>query len=204
MKNVFIIIAMLVLFVQSGMFLYAQETNETGLNQVPAQVNEEDLKIQDTQSPQVQLEEGLNTFTVWDFLRMVLVLGGVIAAIYGVFFLLKRAGNPKSMPNDLINVLSTQNLQGNRSLHLIQVGNEIYLVGSAEGGVQLISKIEDGETIDQIRLFRSEMAAAGGTSFQQALRGIFMKNESSGPASRDSVQGSALFLQKQRERLKNM
>jgi len=101
-------------------------------------------------------------------------------------------------------VLSTQNLQGNRALHLIQVGNEVYLVGSAEGGVQLVSRVEDGETLDQIRLYRSELAAAGGATFQQALRGIFQKTDGGSSSSRDSVQSSALFLQKQRERLKNM
>jgi flagellar protein FliO/FliZ len=203
-KNVFIIIAMLVFFVHSAMFLPAQDLTQDGVNEAPARINEEDLIIQDTQSPQVELEGGLNTFTVWDFLRMLLVLGGVIAAIYGIFFLLKRAGNPKSTPNDLILVLSTQNLQGNRSLHLVQVGNEVYLVGSAEGGVRLVSKIEDGESLDRIRLYSSELAAGRGTSFQQALRGLFKKTENSLDANGDSVQGSALFLQKQRERLKNM
>lgn len=204
MKNVFIIIAMLVLFIQSGTELRAQESGDMNGNEPPAQVNEEELQIQDTQSPQVELEEGLNTFTVWDFLRMILVLGGVIAAIYGIFFLLKRVGNPKSQPNDMIMVLSTQNLQGNRSLHLVKVGNELFLIGSAEGAVQLVSKIEDGETIDQIRLYQSEMNASGGSSFQQALRGIFQKDEEGAVPTRDTVRSGAMFLQKQRDRLKNM
>lgn len=198
----------------------AAETTNTGTQQSSA-VNEEDLVIQDTQSPQVELEEGLNTFTVWDFLRMVLVLGGVIAAIYGVFFLLKRVGNPRTQPNSLINVLSTQNLQGNRALHLVEVGNEVFLIGSADGGVQLVSRIEESETLDSIHLYRSQMSA-GTKTFQSALKGIFSKGsavepqsasnsstasaESAEPAGNQggSISGSALFLQQQRERLKNM
>ncbi len=149
------------------------ETTNTGTPQ-PSAVNEEELAIRDTESPQVELEEGLTTFTVWDFLRMVLVLGGVIAAIYGIFFLLKRVGNPRTQPDSLINVLSTQNLQGNRSLHLIEVGNEVFLVGSADGSVQLISRIEEGETLDAIHLYRSQLSA-GTTTFQNTLKGIFSK-----------------------------
>ncbi|MDZ7795124.1 MAG: flagellar biosynthetic protein FliO [Spirochaetia bacterium] len=210
-----------------------QENTDTAR---PSAVNEEELEILDTQSPQVELEEGLNTFTVWDFLRMVLVLGGVIAAIYGIFFLLKRVGNPRAQPDSLINVLSTQNLQGNRSLHLVEVGNEVFLVGSAEGGVQLVSRIEESETLDAIHLYRSQLSA-GTQTFQNTLKGIFSKTSapngqgpSGDPATAtagaagntagssggttgtggsqrtqsNSMNGSALFLQQQRERLKKL
>lgn len=201
MKNVFIIIAVSVVLVITAAPAWSQAEDYADGNQLPAQVNEEELPIQDTQAPEIQLEEGLNTFTIWDFLRMVLVLGGVIAAIYGIFYLLKRVGNPKSQPNNLITVLTTQNLQGSRALHLIEVGNEVYLVGSSDGGVNLVSRIEDGETLDQIRLYRSEVIA-GGKSFQQTLKGFFHKGGV--PETDDSMQDGALFLQKQRERLKNM
>ncbi len=209
----------------------AAETTEAAHGQ-PSAVNEEELTIRDTESPQVELEEGLNTFTVWDFLRMVLVLGGVIAAIYGIFFLLKRVGNPRTQPDSLINVLSTQNLQGNRSLHLVEVGNEVFLVGSADGGVQLVSRIEENETLDAINLYRSQVNA-GTKTFQGALKGIFSKSTSTepqpatatagaaggsapgGPVSNErassgkstagnDISESARFLQRQRERLKNM
>ena len=204
MKNVFIVIAMAVLLLSTSVPVWSQTEGATDGGQQPVQVNEEELPIEDTQTPQIELEEGLNTFTIWDFLRMLLVLGGVIAAIYGIFFLLKRVGNPKSQPNNLITVLSTQNLQGNRALHLIEVGNEVYLVGSAEGGVQLVSRVEDSETIDQIHLYRSEITS-GGSSFQQTLKRFFAKaHQENSDAGIDSMQSGAVFLQKQRERLKKM
>ena len=171
---------------------------------------------------------------------MVLVLGGVIAAIYGIFFLLKRVGNPRTQPDSLINVLSTQNLQGNRSLHLVEVGNEVFLVGSAEGGVQLVSRIEESETLDAIHMYRSQLSA-GTQTFQNTLKGIFSKTSDSTSAAKrqgsavnpatatagaagttarpsgssasaagsqskqsNSMNGSAFFLQQQRERLKNL
>ena len=176
-------------------------------NDEPNEVREEDLAIRDTGTPEVQLEGGLTQFSFWDFLRMFLVLGGVIGAIYGVFFVLKRVGNPRLQGNSLISVISTQNLQGNRALHLVEVGNEVFLIGSSEGGVELVGKLEDQETLDQVKLYRSEMMA-GGKSFQGSLRDIFFRGGSSeseaSEEESDRSAGAALFLQKQRERLKNM
>jgi len=196
----------------------ASETEESDA-QAPQELREEDLAIEDTGAPALELEGELNQFNAWDFLRMFLVLGVVISVIYGVFFFLKKMGNPSFQGNNLISLVSTQNLQGNRALHLIEVGNEVFLVGSSEGGVELVGKIQDQETLDQVRLYRSEMMA-GGKSFQSSLRDIFFRNSgaaASGPQSGSGAQaepasatqegrsaGAALFLQRQRERLKNL
>lgn len=168
----------------------------------PGPVNEEDLAINDNENASPQMQGNFTAFSWWDFLRMFIILGAVIAVIYGIFFVLKRMGNPKFQANNLITVLSTQNLQGNRALHLVEVGNEVFLIGSSEGSVELVSKIEDGETIDELRLYRSELGA-GARSFQETLRGLFSKGQQSGDES-PGVQSGAMFLQKQRERLKKM
>lgn len=191
----------------------ARESRESSqVSETPEEVREEDLVIRDTETPQVELENGLTQFSVWDFLRMFLVLGGVIAAIYGVFFFLKKMGNPKLQGNTLISVLSTQNLQGNRALHLVEVGNEVFLIGSSEGGVELVGKIEDQETLDQVKLYRSELMA-GGRSFQNSLKDMFFRSTPTKQGSYENEKeegreagsvGAALFMQKQRERLKNL
>ncbi len=175
---------------------------DTGLDSREGEVNEEDLIIRDEESPEVQLEGGLNNFSIWDFLRMFIVLGGVIAVIYGLFYLLKKMQNPRLQENSLISLISSQSLQGNRSLHLIEVGNEVFLVGSSEGGVELVGKITDQETLDQVRLYRSEIRGAE-NSFGRTLRDIFGRNGGSNGEEEKDFSG-ALFLQKQRERLKNL
>ncbi len=197
-----------------------QETQDQETQNRESVQSEEELEIRDEETAEAELEGGLSQFSLWDFLRMFLVLGGVIAAIYGIFFVLKRMGNPGFQGNSLISLISTQNLQGNRALHLVEVGNEVFLVGSSEGGVELVGKIEDRETLDQVRLHRSEMKA-GGQTFQRSLRDIFSRGKGaaddiSGSESspgrnpeRTSERGentgaSAFFMQKQRERLKNL
>ena len=179
--------------------LYPQD-QQSDVN-VPDQVNEETLVILDAEN-QDAVERGttLNTFSVWDFVRMLLVLGGVLAFIYFIFFLLKKAGNPKIVSDSTINVISTQNLASGRSLHLIEIGPQVFLIGSGESSVQLISEITDKETLDTIKLDQS-VKNDNNKTFTDTFMGIF-KGEGNQNNKTDSTQIG--FIQKQRERLRNM
>ena len=68
--------------------------------------------------------------------RMIIGLGIVLVVIYGVYWLLKSYRKAKSTPSDgRIEVVATTALAPNRSIHLLKVGEEFLLVGSAEHGV---------------------------------------------------------------------
>lgn len=97
--------------------------------------------------------EILDTRTIGfgDVVRMLLVLAAVIGVIYITFSLLKRASRSQVRSSTLIHSLSSVPLGGSRALHLIQVGERHYLIGSGEQNVQLIEAIEDQETIDYIK-----------------------------------------------------
>lgn len=164
-------------------------------------VSEESLIILDTEDPGVlENTTALNTFSVWDFMRMLLVLGAVLGFIYFIFFLLKKAGKPKIISDSTINVISTQNLESGRSLHLIEIGPQIFLIGSGESSVQLISEITNKETLDTIKLDKSARSESNNT-FTDIFRGFFKKENSSiSLAKPDQIS----FMKKQRERLRNM
>jgi flagellar biogenesis protein FliO len=70
------------------------------------------------------------------YLRLVVGLGIVIALIYAIYKLLKRA-NRGALPgrSDAIAVLATAPLGPSRAVHLVRVGPELLLVGSAEQSV---------------------------------------------------------------------
>lgn len=167
----------------------------------PEESSEETLLINDAQDPGTMLTGELSGFTIWDFLRMVLVLGAVIALIYALFLFLKRAGNPKTGDDDFITLLASQPLNGNRSLHLVQVGGEIFLIGSADGAVSLVSRIEDKEFQDRIALHQSG-AKAGFRSFSGALRALLGENRR--VEETDTAGAESLFLGKQKERLRKL
>ncbi len=164
-------------------------------------VPEESLIILDTEDPgAVENTTALNTFSVWDFLRMLLVLGAVLGFIYFIFFLLKKAGKPRIIPDSTIKVISTQNLETGRSLHLIEIGPQIFLIGSGESSVQLISEITDKETLDTIKLDKS-VRNENNNTFTDIFRGLFKKENSSISLAKP---GQVSFMKKQRERLRNM
>lgn len=178
---------------------------------------------QETQ-PLTQVENTGVEISGWEYLRTILVLVLVIGAIYLLFFFLKKGMN-KSMPeNDIIRVLSTQGLGGNKALYLVEVGNEIFLLsGGGDGVPQLISRIEDKETIDTIRLKASSGDEEGKKqTFADVIGGFFNSGNAPKKASPEksnsadaaeksdkSVQeqltlDSIGFIKSQKDRLKNM
>jgi flagellar protein FliO/FliZ len=137
--------------------------------------------------------------TTWDFLRMILILACVVVVIYLLFWLLRRGAGKKIQENDLIRVLGSRGLSGSRALHLVEVGSRVYLVGSSDGGVELISEITEKESLDSLRLKAAEQAPGGRRTFAQILAEIFR------PAKRSFSVGEGIgFLKGQRERLKKL
>ena len=130
---------------------------------------------------------------------MILILACVIGVIYLLFWVLRRGTGRRIQENDLIRVLGSRGLSGSRSLHLVEVGTSIYLVGSSDGGVELIAEISEKESLDAVRLKAAEQAPAGRRTFQQTLSEIFR------PAKRPFTIGEGIgFLKGQRERLKKL
>ena len=167
----------------------AQELNEA------AMLLEESAE---TESPE---DIAVPLISTWDFLRMVLILGGVVGLVYIFFFLLKRGLGQKRFENDLIRILGSTSLSGNKALHLIEVGSSIYLVGSAESSVALIAPIEDQESKDHIKLESSRSQSQEQRSFSRVLRDFFK------PAKDNKLKGlgeTVDFMKEQQERLKRL
>ncbi len=183
--------------------LPAQEAETTTVDEV----DETELLIEDSQTGTnlVPDEGSLNTFGIWDFVRMIIILAAVVGVIYLIFFLLKRSANPKMQNNELMRVLSTQTIANNRSLHLVEVGRQIFLIGAGDNSVNLVSEITDKESIDEIRLRMSEQTVGEKRRFKDVLSGIFgqngMKQEKIYPMKMDE---STQYIKQQRERLKNL
>jgi flagellar protein FliO/FliZ len=137
--------------------------------------------------------------STWDFVRMLLVLAAVVVVIYLLFWLLRRGSRARIPENDLIKVLGSRGLAGNRAMHLVEVGSSLYLVGSADGGVRLIAEITDKESADAVRLKAAEAAPGGKRTFTQILSEIFRPTRSS-----FTVGEGIGLLKEQRDRLKKL
>ncbi|MFP4113383.1 MAG: FliO/MopB family protein [Spirochaetota bacterium] len=136
----------------------------------------------------------VSPFSFWDLARMVLVLGCVVGIIYLVFHFLKRAGTGKFAQTDLIRVVGSQSLPGNRAVYLVQVGAQVFMVGAGSESVTLLGEITDKETVDAIVLSAAEAADAPRKSFGELLASLV----------KGSQAGSLDLMRQQRERLQRL
>jgi len=185
-----------------------------GASGAQASPNESELVIPDTDGSSRTAAQGRNVsgappgqsvqaatpgVSTWDFVRMLIILAAVVGAIYLLFWILRRSAGRKITENNLIHVLGSRSLAGNRSLHLVEVGSSVFLVGASDGGVELISEITDKESLDSVRLKAAEETPGGRRNFQQLLSEIFR------PAARSVSLGEGVgFLRGQRDRLRKL
>lgn len=158
--------------------------------------------------PQVG-EEGraISTFGIWDFLRMLLILGFVLALVYGFFHYLKKLASPRETGLEMIRLLESKVLSGNKHLHLVEVGEHIVLIGTSESSIQLLLELKDQETIDSIRLKVSELPSTRiSKGFFGLVQQYFHRKQGEGPRGPLDTSGeeSLEFIRRQRERLNKL
>jgi len=137
--------------------------------------------------------------SVWSVIRMILALALVAAAIYGIVFLFRKATKQTPNTDPYLKILANTHLGANRYAHIISVGAKAWLVGSSEGGVNLISEIEDKEIIDAMLLDDSrkiEQAPGRLADFMSMLRRLGVRAQTNTPGADD--------IRKRRERLKGL
>ena len=206
-------------FVVLGPLAFSQEAEEaiSNDNSVTSRPAEKDLLFdtgadtadEEQAGTEESAQEDLPGIGFGDFLRMILVLGIVIILIYGFFWVLKRYSGVKAEGLDAIRILSTRPVKGDTALHLIKTGKRIFLVGSSSSSVNLLSEIDDKESIDQIELEASSLTkpAAGGFGrmFRNRLgsgpvHSFFSANNLKEKSSEDPAE----YLRIQRERLRDL
>lgn len=95
--------------------------------------------------------------------HMLLGLGLVLLLIYVLYRVLKRTagkGEPAIRGDDGMSIIASTSLAPSRSLHLIRVGEEIVLVGSAEHGVTPL-RVYSAEEARELRIEPRERLALG-------------------------------------------
>lgn len=174
-------------------------------------------------SGQVADDEALSpspAFGIMDLVRMVLILGAVLAAIYGLFWLIRKRRGVQSPRNSLIKIKDQLTLGGTRSIYLLELGERVFMVGATDNSLSLLTEIEDSETLNGIRVESARQGAVSGESFSSMLSSLLKKTglakgnlkdaSTAGPSGEEGdpafVPGEeqlALdFMKAQRERLK--
>jgi flagellar biosynthetic protein FliO len=177
----------------------------------PLNVDESTLTIGDPEAPlagdggDLPLGEGVEFQTpgipFTDILTMILVLAFVIALIYGSIWLLRKLSKGIQNTSKTFTLMASFALSPNKLLQIIDVAGEVFLISVTDHNINLISKLDNKETLDQIRLnFDKEEKGKVAANFGEMLAG-FLGNKKE---KDDNNENSSNFIKKQKERLKNL
>lgn len=113
--------------------------------------------------------------------RMLLGLLFVLGVIYAVHWLLKNYSKSRfpgiaSSGGGAIDVIATQPLAANRTLHLVRVGGEVVLIGATETNITQLGTVDTKTMLDLA-------GNAGNSDFQQALNGALSGSGAGGNAT---------------------
>jgi flagellar protein FliO/FliZ len=138
-----------------------------------------------------------NTFSY--FLRMIVVLALVVAAIYVVYRLMRRISRPKVAEDSSLRLLASRSLGPGKSVHVLGLGSKAYLIGSADSSVSLIAELDDKEFVDELFLKAAQNAPKEGSArdFGELLSSL-LGSRRKGPPKKGP---SGNFLAGQRDRL---
>jgi flagellar protein FliO/FliZ len=136
----------------------------------------------------------------WAIFRMLLALIVAAAAIYGVVYLIKRASRRTETTNPFLKVLASAHLGSNRYVHVVSLGSKAWLVGAADGGVNLLGEVEDEDTLNAMFLDDSQK---GGTASAGRVFDFKAMLSKMGIPVQPGASG-AENIRKRRERLKGL
>jgi flagellar protein FliO/FliZ len=138
--------------------------------------------------------------SIWAVIRMLLTLALAAAAIYGVVYIFKRAAKPSAAADPFLKILATAHLGSNRYAHIVNVADKAWLLGSSDGGVNLIGEIDNKDVLNAMLLEESRKSAETAQGrfgdFMAILRRLGVRAEAHSPGADD--------IRKRRERLKGL
>jgi flagellar protein FliO/FliZ len=139
--------------------------------------------------------------SIWAVIRMVLVLALAAAAIYGAVYFIKRASKPTANIDPFLKVLASSHLGSNRYVHVVSVGSKAWLLGASDGGVNVISEVEDNDIVNAMLLEDSkktaETAQGRFPDFLAIMRRLGTPAKTNAPPGADEIR-------RHRERLKGL
>ena len=144
---------------------------------------------------------GASIFVV---IRMVLVLALSALAIYGVFFFVKRLSRPQELRDPHLKVLARTPLSSDTFAAVISVGPKAWLVAGGAGSINLISEVNDTESLETMLIDDARRTAEADSrryfDFASLVRRF-------GASQHNKTQAGPSFahgLRKQQERLKRL
>lgn len=179
--------------------VYGQEAETSSV------IDESQIQIATTSPNEadILLNSGTTSSSLWVFIRMILVLAIVIAIIYLFFKLLKKNGDASDTGDQFLRRVASVSVAPGKSVQVVTLIDEAFLIGVSDNSVNLISKVEDKELVQAMNLYADQHAGTKKpVNFAEVLN-MFMgkKSESSETVYDNSTEQVLDMLQKQGKRL---
>lgn len=151
MRNAYIY---LIIFLSSFGALYAQTSNLPAIptSTAPAvALSENEILFTDDANEADDTQKPKNTNGFLLLLQAIFSLSLVLALVYGLVYFLKQISSKTTATSNTIQILSSKSLTSSTSLHIVEVENQVFLIGSGDN-INLITEFTNQETIDSLRL----------------------------------------------------
>ena len=159
--------------------LFSQNNNDSLIVENSVSVSEDSTLLQDDYFSSNNENSNLNLkqpSTAWTFIKMILFLCLVVAAIYAVMWFFKKKVNNTKSDDNFLRRVSSLNIGPGKSVEIVTLLDNAYILGVTDSNINVIDQIEDKELIEALNLnFDKNQNVKKPMNFADVLD-IFMPN----------------------------
>ena len=160
--------------------VFFSQNNSDSLNvENSVSVSEDSTLLQDDYFSSNNETSNLNLkqpSTAWTFIKMILFLCLVVAAIYAVMWFFKKKVNNTKSDDNFLRRVSSLNIGPGKSVEIVTLLDNAYILGVTDSNINVIDQIEDKELIEALNLnFDKNQNVKKPMNFADVLD-IFMPN----------------------------
>lgn len=159
--------------------LFSQNNNDSLNVENSVSVSEDSALLQDDYFSSNNETSNLNLkqpSTAWTFIKMILFLCLVVAAIYAVMWFFKKKVNNTKSDDNFLRRVSSLNIGPGKSVEIVTLLDNAYILGVTDSNINVIDQIEDKELIEALNLnFDKNQNVKKPMNFADVLD-IFMPN----------------------------
>lgn len=159
--------------------LFSQNNNDSLNVENSVSVSEDSTLLQDDYFSSNNETSNLDLkqpSTAWTFIKMILFLCLVVAAIYAVMWFFKKKLNNTKSDDNFLRRVSSLNIGPGKSVEIVTLLDNAYILGVTDSNINVIDQIEDKELIEALNLnFDKNQNVKKPMNFADVLD-IFMPN----------------------------
>lgn len=207
MKKLTLLAAAAVLFLCGNLAVFSQNKDS-----FPENVSKNQSFSIDTDPSQIQLNlpEAVQTekssgalSTVWIFVKMIFALAVVIGIFWGIFHFLKKSIKSENDSDPFLRKVSQLTLSPGKSVQVITLQDNAFLIGVSDEQINLIGKIEDKELVNAMNLYADTNSKVEKPRSFREILDIFMPGSSKEPEMNiyeENLSNPVEEIKKQREK----